>query len=87
MSGIDYMRSGKRNHFEIVFGILANFYHAYNLRVNSLCKDSTSRSDVVYNFVKSRSFDFLALEVGHGVHEVEPDATLAQFPDEQLFLL
>ena len=62
-------------------------YHAYNLRVNSLCEDTSSRRDVIDNFVKCCSFDFFALQIGHGVHEVESDATLSQFTDEQLLLL
>ena len=64
-----------------------NIYHAYNLRVNSLCEDTSSRRDVIDNFVKCCSFDFFALQIGHGVHEVESDATLSQFTDEQLLLL
>ena len=88
MSGTNYRRSVNRNYeYKNLFKNLTHFYHAYNLRINSLCEDASSRRDVVHDFVKCGSFDFFALQIGHGVHEVESDATLSQFTDEQLLLL
>ena len=62
-------------------------YHSDNFWINSLCQNSPASSYVVNNLVQCRSFDLLALEVRHGVHEVEPDTALPQLPDEQLLLL
>ena len=62
-------------------------YVSDNFWINSLCQNSPAGSYVVNNLVQCRSLDLLALEVCHGVHEVEPDTALPQLPDEELLLL
>ena len=61
--------------------------HPNDLRVHCLREDTSTRSDVVHNLVERGPLDLLALEVGHRIHEVEPDAALSQLSDEQLLLL
>ena len=69
--------------------MISNFaaHHANNLRINGLREDAPAGGDVVDDLVEGGPLDLLALEVGHGVHEVEADAALAQLPDEQVLLL
>ena len=62
------------------------FYHSNDLRINSFGQDPPSGCDVVDDLVEGGAFDLLALEIGHRVHEVEPDAALTKFPDEKLLL-
>lgn len=61
--------------------------HSDDLRVHGLREDAPARGDVVHNLVERSPLDLLALEVGHRIHEVEPDAALPQLSDEQLLLL
>ena len=61
--------------------------HSDDLRVHGLREDASAGGDVVNNLVERGPLDLLALEVGHRIHEVEPDTALPQLPDEQLLLL
>ena len=61
--------------------------HSNYLRVDGLREDAAARRDVVHNLVQGRPLDLLPLEVGHRIHEVEPDTALSQLSDEQLLLL
>ena len=67
--------------------IKIDIHHSYNFWIYCFCEHSSASSDVVNNLIKCSSFDLLALEVCHGVHEVEAHAALSQLPDEQLLLL
>ena len=62
-------------------------YHSDNFWINSLCENAPAGGDVVHNLVERGSLDLLPLEVGHRIHEVEPDTALSQLSDKQLLLL
>ena len=61
--------------------------HSDDLRVHGLREDAPAGGDVVHNLVERGSLDLLPLEVGHRIHEVEPDTALSQLSDKQLLLL
>jgi hypothetical protein len=61
-------------------------HHSDDFRVDGLRQHTPARRDVVDDLVERGSLNLLSLEVGHGVHEVEADAALAQLADEQVLL-
>jgi len=63
------------------------YYRADDLRIDRLGKNAAPCSDVVDQFSEGRPLHFLALQIGDRVEKVETQTTLAQFSDEQLFLL
>lgn len=62
-------------------------HHFDDLWVDGLRKHAAAGRNVFDQLVESASLDLLALQIGHGVHEVERHAALAQFADQQLLLL
>ena len=59
-------------------------YHAYNLWVELLRQNTSVVGDVVKDLVQGRSFDFLCLQVAHGIGEVKGVTTLLNFSEKQL---
>ena len=62
-------------------------YHLDNLRVNGFSENTPSSCDVLDKFIEGAALDLFPLEIGHRIHEVESDAALLQFSDEQVLLL
>jgi len=62
-------------------------HHFNNFWVDGFSEDAPGSGDVVHQLVETCSLYFLALEIRHGVHEVEHDTALQQLVDEQILLL
>ena len=62
-------------------------HHGDNLRVDRLTQAALGHTYIVNELVQAGSLHFLALEIGHRVHEVEDNAALLQLLNEQLLLL
>ena len=62
-------------------------HHFHNFGVNWFGEDAPRCSNVVDQLIETSTLYFLALEIRHGVHEVEYDAALQQFVDKQILLL
>lgn len=61
-------------------------YHSDDFRINALLKDATGNRDIVNQFIETRSFDFFALQVADGVHEIEHHTALMQFFNKKILL-
>jgi hypothetical protein len=51
--------------------------HLHDFSVNGIGKDASTSRDVVDEFVESAALHFFALDVRHGVQEIERDRALA----------
>lgn len=60
--------------------------HLNDFRIHRFGEDAPVSCNVVNQLIECCSFDFLSLEVSHGVEKVEGNTTLAKLPDEQFFV-
>lgn len=62
-------------------------HHTNNLRVHGFGENASTVRNIHGQIVEGGPLDLLALQIGHGVHEVERDAALSEFANEELLLL
>lgn len=67
--------------------MVVSTHHFDDLWVDGLREHAAAGGNVLDQLVECAALDLFALQICHGVHEVERHAALAQLADQQLLLL